>query len=100
MQVIYSEIAKSSLKENIKFLKRLWTPFELDIFLSDIEIVLKNLKNGNFQHYKIEKKNICSVLIGKRHVKMYFRKESEELIRVLLFFEMRQDPKKIAQLLK
>ena len=100
MQIRYSEIAKSSLKQNIEFLKFLWTPKELDVFLSDVEIVLQNLKNGNFNQYKIEKKNIRSVLIGKKHVKMYFRKENEELIRVLLFFEMRQNPKKISKLLK
>ena len=85
MQIIYSEIAKITLKENIEFLKLLWTPKEVDIFLSDVENVLKNLNDGNFKIYKIEKKNVRSVLIGRKHVKMYFRKESKDLIRVILF---------------
>lgn len=100
MQVRYSKIAKSSLKQNIEFLKNLWSPLEVNVFLKDVETVLENLKKGNIKNYKIEKENIHSVLIGKRHVKMYFRKESDELIQVLLFFEMRQDPQKIIQLLK
>lgn len=45
-------------------------------------------------------KDIRSALIGKKHVKMYFRKENETQINVLLFFDMRQNPEKIIDLLK
>ena len=31
---------------------------------------------------------------------MYFRKENKDLITILLFFDMRQDPQKIIDLLK
>lgn len=71
----------------------------MNVFVDDAETIISSLKEGNFNIYKTEDKNIRSVLIGKRHVKMYFRKESEELIRILLFFEMRQDPQKIIELL-
>ena len=100
MRVVFSKIADFTYDENLAFLSRLWTQKEIDVFVNDAEVVVKNLKNGNFNQYKIEKKNIRSVLIGKKHVKMYFRKENEELIRVLLFFEMRQNPQKIIELLK
>ena len=72
MQVRYSKIAKSSLKQNIEFLKNLWTPLEVNVFLKDVETVLENLKKGNIKNYKIENENIHSVLIGKRHVKIVF----------------------------
>lgn len=71
----------------------------MNVFVDDAETIISSLKEGNFNIYKTEDKNIRSVLIGKRHVKMYFRKENEELIRILLFFEMRQDPQKIIELL-
>jgi len=41
-----------------------------------------------------------SALVGKKHVRMFFRKENERQIKVLLFFDMRQDPEKIIELLK
>ncbi|MGC4130307.1 MAG: hypothetical protein QM564_12290 [Bergeyella sp.] len=99
MQVEYSEIAKFSLKENIDFLKRVWTDREADILLNDISVVLENLKSGNFHQYQKEYKNIRSALIGKRHIRMFFREEKEK-IKVLLFFDMRENPRKIPKLLK
>lgn len=100
MRIVFSKIADKTFDENLNFLKRFWTEKEMNVFIDDAETIIKSLKEGNFNIYKIEDKNIRSVLIGKRHVKMYFRKENEELIRVLLFFEMRQDPQKIIDLLK
>ncbi len=100
MRVVFSEIANKTFNENLDFLKIFWTEKEMNVFVDDAETIIKSLKEGNFNIYKIEDKNIRSVLIGKRHVKMYFRKENEELIRILLFFEMRQDPQKIIELLK
>ena len=100
MRVLFSKIADLTYNENLEFLLRLWTQKEIDVFINDAETVVNNLKIGHFQIYKKEKGNIRSVLIGKRHVKMYFRKESKDLIRVILFFEMRQDPQKIIELLK
>ena len=100
MRVIFSKIADLTYNENLEFVARLWTQKEVDVFVNDAEAVVQNLKNGNFKIYKIETKNIRSVLIGKKHVKMYFRQESKDLIRVILFFEMRQDPQKIINLLK
>ncbi len=100
MQVKLSKIAKSSLQENIEFLEFLWTDREIIIFLQDVKRIINDLENGRYMQFQKSTKNTRSVLIGKKHVKMYFRKENEELIRVLLFFEMRQNPQKIIELLK
>ncbi|MCD1118583.1 hypothetical protein [Chryseobacterium turcicum] len=77
-----------------------WTNREVVIFLEEIRKVSGNLKNGKFKLYQKYSKDIRSALIGKKHVRMYFRKESETQIRVLLFFDMRQNPQKILDLLK
>lgn len=70
------------------------------VFINDANKIVNYLKKGQYLQFQESSKNTRSVLIGKKHVKMYFRKESEELIRVLLFFDMRQDPQKIIALLK
>lgn len=49
-----------------------------------------------FQEYS---KNIRSALIGKNHIRMYFRKKNKDTIEVLLFFDTRQDPEKLQELL-
>lgn len=100
MQVEFSKIAKQTLAENIQFLRMLWTNRELMSFLEDVKRITNNLENGQYTQFQNSAKFTKSVLIGKKHVRMYFRKESESQIKVLLFFDMRQDPQKILDLLK
>lgn len=77
MRVVFSEIADKTFNENLDFLKIFWTEKEMNVFVDDAETIIKSLKEGNFNIYKIEDKNIRSVLIGKRHVKMYFKKKTK-----------------------
>lgn len=100
MQIKLSKIAKESLTEQIEFLEKIWTHREVVIFLEDVKKVSHDLKNGKFKHYQKYSRDIRSALIGKKHVRMFFRKENEKQIRILLFFDVRQDPQKIIDLLK
>lgn len=100
MEVRFSKIAKQTLSENIIFLKKLWTNREVSNFLKDVKGVINNLENGNYNRFQNSVYKTKSALIGKKHVRMFFRKENDNLITVLLFFDMRQDSNKILELLK
>lgn len=52
MQIKYSEIANSSFLEILEFLEKNWTPKEINIFLDDVEIVLKSLVEGKKSNTK------------------------------------------------
>lgn len=99
MQIIFTEIARASLKENLHFLEQVWTAREIHVLLNDIEGVLDDLKSGKIRQFQKSALKTRSALIGRRHVRMFFRK-SENTITVLLFFDVRQDPRKIIDLLK
>lgn len=100
MQVEFSEIAKKTLAENIEFLKKVWTNREIVIFLEDVKKITDDLENGKYSQFQSSFQKTRSVLIGKKHVRMFFRKENDTQIKVLLFFDMRQDPQKILGLLQ
>jgi len=99
MQVELSKIAKQTLREEIEFLETTWSNKEIVAFLHDIKRVSAVLKEGHFKRYPIYSRDIRSALIGKKHVRMFFRMENPHTIIVLLFFDMRQDPQKIIDLL-
>ncbi|WP_312345030.1 hypothetical protein [Chryseobacterium binzhouense] len=101
MQVEFSEIARKTLAENIQFLRKIWTNREIVNFLQDVKRITNDLENGQYSQFQNSRDDsIKSVLIGKKHVRMFFRKEIEMQIKVLLFFDMRQNPEKIIELLK
>ena len=100
MQVEFSEIARKTLAENIQFLRKLWTNREVINFLGDVKRITNDLENGKYSQFQNSSHFTKSVLIGKKHVRMYFRKENKNQIKVLLFFDMRQNPEKIIDLLK
>ncbi len=99
MQVEFSEIARQTLLENIEFLNKVWTRREITVFLNDVKKITDDLENGKYLQFENSSCKTKSVLIGKKHVRMFFRKENEDLIKVLLFFDMRQDPQKLLDLL-
>lgn len=100
MQVEFSEIARKTLAENVQFLRKLWTNREVVYFLEDVKRITNDLENGRYAQFQNSLHFTKSVLIGKKHIRMYFRKENENQIKVLLFFDMRQNPEKIIDLLK
>jgi hypothetical protein len=100
MQVEFSEIARKTLAENIEFLRKVWTNREIIVFLEDVKKITNDLENGKYLQFQNSFQKTRSVLIGKKHVRMFFRKENNRQIRILLFFDMRQDPQKIIDLLQ
>jgi len=79
MQVTTSEIGKFTLQENINFLKESWTFKEIDSFLEDVENLITELKEGRYKKYPKFSKNIHSVLIGNRHVRVFFRIDKNQI---------------------
>ena len=100
MRIIFSKIANNSYEAIIEFLSVVWTEREIDIFIDDAQKIVSQLKDGKFKLHQSYSKDIRSALIGKKHVRMFFKKENREEIRILLFFDMRQNPDKINDLLK
>ncbi|HCR74972.1 MAG TPA: hypothetical protein DIW37_00895 [Chryseobacterium sp.] len=100
MRIIFSKVASRSYENILEFLSQTWTEKEMEIFIDEAEKVTNQLKEGKFLLFQKYSKDIRSALIGKKHVRMFFRKESETKIKVLLFFDMRQDSQKILDLLQ
>lgn len=100
MRIIFSKVASRNYENILEFLSQTWTEKEMGIFIDEAEKVTNQLKEGKFLLFQKYSKDIRSALIGKKHVRMFFRKESETKIKVLLFFDMRQDPQKILELLQ
>ena len=100
MQVEFTELAKITLKKNIEFLKTVWTDKEVEEFLDDVENLTLTLKEGKFLMFQKYSKNKRSALIGRKHVRVYFKIENESLIKILLYFETRENPHKILELLQ
>lgn len=100
MQIEFSEIAKQTLGDQIAFLEAIWTNKEIVSFLEDVRKVSDDLLKGKFNLHQKYSRDIRSALIGKKHIRMFFRKEKDNKIIILLFFDMRQDPQKINELLK
>lgn len=100
MQVEFSKIAKKTLSDHISFLEKVWTNREVVFFLRDVKRVINDLEKGKYNQFQNSAYKTKSALIGKKHVRMFFRKENDDMIKVLLFFDMRQDPQKILELLQ
>lgn len=98
MRVEITKIARQSLDDNVSFLRKIWSDKEVIYFLNDVKKVIKSLENGEYLIYQKSHAGTRSALIGKNHVRMFFRKEMNQ-INVLLFFDMRQNPEKIFGLL-
>lgn len=100
MRVVFTKIAERSYEDILCFLSAIWSQKEMDIFINDTEKIINQLKAGKYLMFQKSIFSTRSALIGKKHVRMYFRKENENQIKVLLFFDVRQDPEKIIDLLK
>lgn len=100
MRVIFTKIAEKTFDEVLGFLAGVWTQKEMDVFINDTENIVKQLIAGDYSMFQKSQFSTRSALIGKKHVRMYFRKENENQIKVLLFFDMRQNPEKIIEILK
>lgn len=99
MRVVFSKIANQTYEDILEFLSYVWTEKEMNIFITDVFKIVEDLENGNFLRFQKFNKTTRSALIGKNHIRMFFRKEMDK-IRILLFFDMRQNPEKIINLLK
>lgn len=100
MRVLFSKVANESYLDIIEFLSVMWTEREIEIFIRDVEQIVDELETNKFKKYQKFSEYTYSALIGKKHVRMFFRKENDNLIKVLLFFDVRQNPEKILELLK
>lgn len=73
------------MKKYAGFLSKMWTRREVIIFLNDVKRITDDLENGKYLQFENSFLRTKSVLIGKRYVRMFFRKENDDLIKVLLF---------------
>ncbi|WP_295213703.1 hypothetical protein [uncultured Chryseobacterium sp.] len=48
--------------------------------MNDVKKITDDLENGKYLQFENSSCKTKSVLIGKKHVRMFFRKENEDLI--------------------
>lgn len=100
MRVIFTKVAERTYNDVLRFLSATWTQKEINVFVRDTESIVNQLISGKYFMFQESIMSTRSALIGKKHVRMYFRKDNENQIKVLLFFDVRQNPEKIIDLLK
>lgn len=100
MQVVFSKIAEIHRDEILDFLYERWTEKEVNSFIEEYEFVINNLKQKLVSYPFYSKKHkIQYALIGKKHVKVFFKiYPKENLILIFDFFNVKKDPKKINKL--
>lgn len=100
MRVVFSKIAEIHRNEILEFLTQNWTEKEVKTFVEEYESVVDNLKAKlvTYPFYSRTHK-IQYALIGKKHVKMFFKiYPKENLILVFDFFNVKKNPNKINKL--
>ena len=102
MKVILTLLAEETLQEITDFLKFKWTQKELDFLLQDYYKFLSCLdeKIVKPRIYKTFDTDIYYALIGKKQITVFFEFESEDRIRILLFWANKKNPKLLDSLLK
>jgi hypothetical protein len=100
MRIIYSDDAISSLAEVVDFLKYNWTQKELDVFESEFDNFLNNVKENLVIYPKVPHfKNLQIALIGNKQIKVYFYYDTE-VLELILFLPSKADQKKLSYILK
>ena len=100
MKIIYSDEAIRSLQEVVSFLEENWTQIEMDLFESEFEKFLLNVKDAILTYQKVDGfKNLQFALIGNKQVKIYFYRD-EYSLEILLFLPSKADPSRLSNLLK
>jgi len=101
MKLIYSELALETLQEIVDFLNYKWTNKEIKTLRKDIANFEKTVRKGIIKHQDFEEyPNAKFALIGKNQVKIIYRIVDSERIEIALFWNCKQDPQKLKNLLK
>lgn len=101
MKVVLTELAEETLREITDFLKHKWTQRELDSLLQDYYAFLSSLDDKIIKPrvYKTFDSKIHYALIGKKQVTIFFEFESEQTIKILLFWANKKNPSLLKNLL-
>jgi plasmid stabilization system protein ParE len=95
MKIIeWNELALLDYHENIDYLLKEWTEQEAINFISDIESVIFNLKQGNIEFKQSGYKGIKQCVACKQ-VTLYYKHIGKDKIELLRFWNNYKDKKKL-----
>lgn len=100
MKITVSLTARISLEEIIDFLKSRWTKKEINTLKNDIKKFRKTINDGIVKHQSLKNfPKIQFMLICKKQVKIFYEVKENEVV-IKFFWNCRQDPSKLRNLLK
>ena len=97
-EIIHSQLAKETFRENIKYLEKNWTIKEIQMFLKKTSSIFEILKVSpqTFQEWK-HNKRIRKIVVVKQITMFY--SVSKTQVKILLFWNNYQEPSKLIQYL-
>ena len=101
MRIYYSETAIKSLGVILEFLELKWTNKQIDFLKSEILKFEETISENIITHQSISiNSNIKFMLIAKKQVKIFYRKQNNDVVRVLAFWHSKGNPQQLKKLLK
>ncbi len=92
----WADDAKTSFDNIIRYLESEWTEKEIAKFIARTEEVLHLIRRyPEMNRPSLKQKNARLVIINKHAKLAYFYKPGKNLVTLLLFWSMKQDPSKI-----
>ena len=90
MEIIWSDEAKKTFKNNVKYLKKYWSQKEVDSFVFEafrtLEIIKKMPHIGRYDNYFQ-----CNILVIVEQISLFYDIKDNKII-LLTFWDNRQKP--------
>jgi len=96
MTVFWTPQAIQSFEENIDWLELHWTNREIENFINDTDAIIESIKQNPYLFTASEKENTIRKGMVNSIVSVFYRvRHAEGEIDILLFWDGRQNPKKL-----
>lgn len=99
MQIIWSVEANYTFNKELDFIYNKWTINEVNDYIYLVEKFINNLKKGVLKG-KILPNNMRSFVISKQTTLFFTYDEDRNVIKLLLFWNNTQNPKKLKKILE
>ena len=87
--------AEQSFEKIVKYIDEEWTFREVQSYVIKVNQLIESIRLYPYQYRKLSKYNIRIAVIGKHNSLIYRVNESDEIIELLVFWNHRNNPKRM-----